>query len=113
LGSSTLSDSAPILHILSILAGKDYIEGDLEIIESPWLNLLSLPDLERLLLFAFESATLTEHKRIPEMFLKFRQTLNPNHQNINWTIWKARLRRSARLFNAEWLFGNGTTVGDL
>ncbi|KAH6666384.1 hypothetical protein B0J14DRAFT_568469 [Halenospora varia] len=54
---------------MSILEGRDSIEGILEIIESPWFNLLSLPSLEQLLLYAFESTTLTEHERIPEMFL--------------------------------------------
>jgi hypothetical protein len=72
-----LSATAPLSYILSILAGKGYIEGNLEISESPWFNLLSLSHLERLLLSAFEFATLTEHKRIPEMFLKLRQTLQP------------------------------------
>ncbi|KAF4628437.1 hypothetical protein G7Y89_g9718 [Cudoniella acicularis] len=64
-----LSATAPLSYIMSILEGRDSIEGILEIIESPWFNLLSLPSLEQLLLYAFESATLTEHERIPEMFL--------------------------------------------
>jgi hypothetical protein len=57
-----------------ILEGRDHIEGNMEISESPWFNLLSLPNLKRLLLFAFKSATLAKHKRIPEMFLKLRQS---------------------------------------
>lgn len=64
-----LSATAPLSYIISILERRDFIEGILEIIESPWFNLLSLPSLEQLLLYAFESVTLTEHERIPEMFL--------------------------------------------
>jgi hypothetical protein len=69
-----LSATAPLSYIMSILERRDHIEGNMEISESPWFNLLSLPDLERLLLFAFESATLVKHKRIPDMFSKLRQS---------------------------------------
>lgn len=41
-----LSATAPLSYIMSILERRDHIEGNMEISESPWFNLLSLPDLE-------------------------------------------------------------------
>lgn len=67
-----LSATAPLSYILSMLQRKGHIEGHMEISESPWFNLLSLSGLERILLYAFESTTLVDHKRVPEMFLKLR-----------------------------------------
>jgi hypothetical protein len=64
-----LSATAPLSYIMSILEGTENIEGSLDISESPWFNLVSLPSLEQLLLSAFESTILTKHERIPEMFL--------------------------------------------
>ena len=52
----------------SILEGKNCIEGNLEISESPWFKLNCLLDFERLLLYAFESTTLAEEKDVPGMF---------------------------------------------
>ena len=58
------SAEAPLSYMKSILEGKSHVKGSLEITESPWISILSLPNIERLLLLAFESVTLAQHKRM-------------------------------------------------
>ena len=69
-----LTADAPLSYIQSLFGGSDYIEGSMEICQSPWFDLLSLAGLERILLYAFESVTLSDKKRTSEIFSKVRQT---------------------------------------